>query len=210
MNLTGDTGQVGGSGMADALPARFSSPESIEFFKAVVQSSDDAIIGKTMAGIVTSWNPGAEVMFGYSANEMIGSTLNVLLPPERLAEESSISERLKGGENIQHVETVRIRKDGRRIKVCVNCSPIRDAGGNIVGVSKIVRDMAFDNRHIERLQLTASAFENLNDGIVITDANGVIIESNEAISSIFGYAREEVIGHNPLMFQASGPGAEIV
>lgn len=108
---------------------------------AIVRSSDDAIIGKTLAGIITSWNRGAERIFGYAEAEVLGQPLLLLIPPERTAEETDILARIGRGESVEHFETVRVRKDGRRIDVSVTISPLRDNEGRIVGVSKVARDI---------------------------------------------------------------------
>ena len=109
---------------------------------AIVGSSNDAIIGKTMDGIVTDWNAAAETMFGYTAAEMIGQPIMVLFPKERIPEETAILERIHRGEPAETFETTRCRKDGRVIPVAVTVSPILDASGAIVGASKIVRDLS--------------------------------------------------------------------
>jgi len=108
---------------------------------AIVGSSDDAIIDKTLDGIVVSWNRGAERIFGYSAEEIIGKPVTVLIPPGRADEEPEIIERLKQGERVEHYETVRRRKDGREIHVSLTISPIKDARGQIIGASRIARDI---------------------------------------------------------------------
>ena len=109
---------------------------------AIVGSSHDAIIAKTMDGIVTDWNAAAETMFGYTAAEMIGQPIVVLFPRERIAEETAILDRIHDGEHVETFETTRCRKDGRVIPVAVTISPILDASGAIVGASKIVRDLS--------------------------------------------------------------------
>ena len=109
---------------------------------AIVGSSHDAIIAKTMDGIVTDWNAAAETMFGYTAAEMIGQPIVVLFPQERIAEEAAILDRIRRGENVETFETTRRRKDGRVIPVAVTISPILDASGAIIGASKIVRDLS--------------------------------------------------------------------
>ena len=109
---------------------------------AIVDSSDDAIVSKTLRSIILSWNHGAERLFGYSAQEAIGQPITMLLPPERLEEEQQILERIIRGERIEHFETVRVRKDGRRIDISLTISPIRDASGEIVGASKVARDIS--------------------------------------------------------------------
>jgi PAS domain S-box-containing protein len=115
---------------------------------AIVDSSDDAIISKTLAGIITGWNRGAEKLFGYSASEAVGQPMLILLPPDLLGEESEIMACILRGQNIEHFETVRVRKDGTRIGVSVTISPIRDSLGVVVGASKIARDIT-ERKHGE-------------------------------------------------------------
>ena len=124
-------------------------------FKAIVESSDDAIISKSLEGIVTSWNRGAEVIFGYTAAEMIGRPLLAIFPPERQHEEAIILGRLIAGETVDHFETVRVRKDGRLVNVSATISPIRDEYGNIVGASKIARDISQLKAHEAELDHVA-------------------------------------------------------
>ena len=109
---------------------------------AIVDSSDDAIVSKTLQSVILSWNKGAERLFGYSAGEAIGQPITMLLPPDRRDEEQRILERIIRGEHIEHFETVRVCKDGRRIDISLTISPIRDAGGAIVGASKVARDIS--------------------------------------------------------------------
>ena len=116
---------------------------------AIVQSADYAIISKSLDGIITSWNPGARKLFGYSTQEALGNPITLLVPPDRLDEESEIVSRLSRGEGIDHFETVRMRKDGRPIEVSVAISPIRNDRGELIGASKIARDIT-DRRHTER------------------------------------------------------------
>jgi diguanylate cyclase (GGDEF)-like protein/PAS domain S-box-containing protein len=130
---------------------------TLEHFKAIIDSSDDAIVGKTLDGLVTSWNRGAEVMFGYSQVEMIGRSLMLLFPEERKDEERFIVERLLLGEKVQQFETVRIRKDGARVHVSVSISPIRDERGRIIGASKVARNITPLKIEQERLQLALDA-----------------------------------------------------
>lgn len=115
--------------------------QAMAVFAAIVDSSNDAIVSKTMQGIITSWNRGAERIFGYSADEMIGQPILKIIPPERADEEPQILARQARGEGIDHFETVRVRKDGQRIDVSVTLSPIKDERGNQVGISKIARDI---------------------------------------------------------------------
>jgi PAS domain S-box-containing protein len=108
---------------------------------AIVESSNDAIIGKDPNGIITSWNPGASKIFGYSASEITGHSITELIPPERQDEEAQIMNRIKRGESVEHFDTVRLGKGGRRIEIAVTVSPIKEADGRIVGASKVARDI---------------------------------------------------------------------
>jgi PAS domain S-box-containing protein len=129
---------------------------------AIVESSDDAIVGKTLQGIVTSWNPAAERLFGYTAQEMIGQPIQRLLPPERSAEESQILATIAKGRRVEHFETVRVRKDGRRIDLSVSISPIFDASGNIIGASKIGRDITERKLAEQKLAMQLARHDLLN------------------------------------------------
>jgi PAS domain S-box-containing protein len=113
---------------------------------AVVESSDDAIVTKDVHGIITSWNRGAEIMFGYSAEEAIGKFVSILIPEYLQGEEPEILRKIRNGEKIDHYETVRRTKDGKLIDISLTVSPVRDASGTIVGASKIARDITLRNR----------------------------------------------------------------
>ena len=107
----------------------------------IVQSSDDAIVSKSLDGIIRSWNEGAEKLFGYSEEEVLGQSITIIVPPERLSEEQSILQTLRRGERIDHFETIRVTKDGRRIPISLTVSPIKNRAGEIIGASKIARDI---------------------------------------------------------------------
>src|SRR5690348_10721060 len=113
---------------------------------AIVESSDDAIVSKDLNGTIMTWNAGAERVFGYTAEEAIGRPILMLLPPERKDEEARILASLVRGERIDHYETERMRKDGRRIYVSLSVSPIKDSSGRIVGGAKIARDITLRKR----------------------------------------------------------------
>ena len=123
---------------------------------AIVESSDDAIISKSLEGIIQSWNAAAERLFGYTAEEAVGQHISLVIPPDRIAEEDQIIASLKAGKRIDHFETERVRKDGGRIIVSLTISPIKDEAGNVVGASKIVRDVTDRMRMMNDLQRLAA------------------------------------------------------
>lgn len=127
---------------------------------AIVQSSDDAIISKTLEGIVTSWNDAAERMFGYTANEMVGESILKLIPEERVDEEPKILEQLKRGERVDHFETIRVTKDGEPLNISLTISPVKDSKGNIIGASKIARDITKQKQLLEALQTAREELES--------------------------------------------------
>jgi PAS domain S-box-containing protein len=119
---------------------------------AIVESSDDAIVSKDLDGIITFWNRGAEELFGYTADEAVGQSITILIPPDRLAEEDMVLGHVRRGERVQHFDTVRRRKDGTLVPVSLTVSPIRDAAGLIVGASKIARNISYRRQIEEELQ----------------------------------------------------------
>ena len=128
---------------------------------AIVESSDDAILSKDLDGNITSWNEGAGRLFGYRPEEVIGRPINLLLPPERQDEEVPIMARLQAGERVDHFETVRVAKDGRRLAVSVTISPLQDGEGRVIGASKIVHDITARKRAERRTELLAEAASRL-------------------------------------------------
>ncbi|RYG19347.1 PAS domain S-box protein, partial [bacterium] len=133
---------VGASKIARDISDRINADILTEHLAAIIQSSDDAIVSKDLNGIVKSWNRGAERLFGYLAEEMVGKPILILLPPDRQNEETSILERVRRGERVDHFETIRLRKDGRQVHVSVTISPIRDRTGRVIGASKVARDIS--------------------------------------------------------------------
>src|SRR5687768_2479181 len=118
------------------------SPELARYWlSALIESADDAIVSKTLDGIITSWNKGAERIFGYTAEEVIGLPITIIIPQDHLDEEPAILARLRAGERVNHFETVRVRKDGKLIDISLSISPIIGPAGHIIGASKIARDI---------------------------------------------------------------------
>ncbi len=162
-------------------------------FAAVVETSDDAIITKTTEGIITSWNRGAEKLFGYSVEEAVGRPMLMLFPSDRVAEEAEILAKMKRGEKIDHFETVRLGKDGRRRDVSVSISPLRDGQGRIIGVSQIARDIT--ERKLERARLQFQAFFESLPGLYLILAPDLrIVAASDAYLKATLTKREEIVG----------------
>ncbi|MGN6533318.1 MAG: PAS domain S-box protein [Ginsengibacter sp.] len=161
---------------------------------AIVNSSDDAIISKTLEGIITSWNPAASKMFGYTESEALGKHISIIIPPERLQEESMIIENVSKGIKVDHFATVRVAKNKRKINISLTVSPIRDKDGNIIGASKIARDIS-DQKLAEEKQATLAAIvSSSDDAIVSKTLFGIITSWNHSAFKMFGYTEAEVLG----------------
>jgi PAS domain S-box-containing protein len=168
------------------------------FLAALVDSSDDAIVGKTLDGVIRSWNPAAERLFGYTEAEAVGRSITLIIPPERHDEEREILARLRRGERIEHFETVRVTKDGRPVEISLSVSPIVDDDGRIVGASKIARDVGAANRAREMLAASEARFRALADNIPqlawMTDPAGSIFWYNARWFDYTGTDLEETGG----------------
>jgi len=163
--------------------------------RAIVESSDDGIFSKDLNGIVQSWNRGAETIFGYAAAEIVGQRITVILPADRLHEDSDIVERIRHGGRVKHFETIRKRKDGTLIPVSLTVSPIHNAAGEIVGASQVVRDMT-EARDLEQQLRQKQKMESL--GVL---AGGIAHDFNNLLTGIMGNA-------TLAMRESSGPTAE--
>ena len=170
------------------------TPENL--LKAIVESSDDAVISKDLHSTVTSWNKSAERMFGYSAEEMLGHSSTILIPPERLHEEDDFLRKVRAGERIDHFETVRRRKDGTLIDVAVSVSPVLSASGQIVGASQVARDISETKRATAADVLLAAIVNSSDDAIISKTLDGTITSWNAGAERIFGYTAQEIIGQS--------------
>lgn len=172
--------------------------DSARRLAAMVTSSNDAIIGKTLDGIVTSWNPGAETIYGYSAHDMVGQSMTQIIPPELLNEFQGFLRRLQSGETIRNYETERIRKDGKSVPVSVSISPVKDETGRVVGASSIARDISERKKAEEDLRRAArysrSLIEASLDPLVTISKEGKITDVNEATEKATGIPRHRLIG----------------
>jgi PAS domain S-box-containing protein len=152
--------------LLNELPAlRLRADKAIGLLAAIVDSSDDAIVSKTLAGVITSWNAGAERLFGYTASEAIGQHISFIIPVNRRDEETVIIERIKKGERIEHFDTVRIGKDKKPLDISLTISPVRDASGKIVGASKIARDVTQRKRIERELRESEERYRTLADAL---------------------------------------------
>ena len=216
--LRDGSGRVtGASVIARDITERRRAEAVRERLAALVDSSDDAIIGKDLNSVVTAWNRGAEKVFGYSAEEMMGQSIRKLFPAERAEEEVDIMSRIRRGESVEHYETVRVRKDGSRIDVSVTISPIKDSSGTIVGVSKIARDITESKQagtrlaqHAEELarqarELAVSrlalqeqtvmfelVLSSMGEGLIAADRNAHFLIWNDAAKQMMGRGPADV------------------
>jgi len=163
---------------------------------AIVESSDDAIVSKTLDGIVTSWNRAAEQMFGYSAAEAIGQSILLIIPPDRAAEEGEVLARVRAGQVVERFETVRRRKDGSLVNISLTVAPIRDRRGRVVGASKIARDLREQRRVDEAQARLAAVVDSSDDAIVSKTLEGIITSWNRAAERLFGFSAAEAVGQS--------------
>ncbi|MEI8289983.1 MAG: PAS domain S-box protein [Verrucomicrobiota bacterium] len=185
-------------GIARDISERKLKEESAARLAAIVESSDDAIISKDLNGLITSWNRGAEKIFGYPAGEMVGRSILRLIPAEQHAEELEILEKIRRGETVRAFETVRLTRDGRRLNVSVTASPIKDAAGKIIGASKVARDITAQIMAGEKVRVSEARlrtwFEMPLSGIAITSPGKGWLQVNDLLCEMLGYTREELYG----------------
>jgi PAS domain S-box-containing protein len=170
---------------------------------AIVDSSDDAIISKSLQGIIQSWNAAAERLFGYNAKEALGRHISILIPADRLPEEDQIISRIRAGERVDHMDTVRLRKDGQPVQISLTVSPVRDADGRVIGASKIARDITerkrLEQANVDQLnaaRLLSAIVDSSDDAIISKSLEGMIQSWNAAAERLFGYTAAEAIGQH--------------
>ena len=182
----------------EAFRARESSAIELHRLAAIVESSDDAIISKDLNGIINTWNEGAVRILGYQAEEVIGKPINILIPEDRLAEETEILQRIRRGESIEHFETLRRRKDGRLIDISLTISPIKNDKGEVIGASKIARDISESKKAEAQLRRALDFDEtvmlSMGEGLYTVDTEGRVTFMNPAAQRIFGWTLDELLG----------------
>jgi PAS domain S-box-containing protein len=173
-------------------------------FSAVVESSNDAIITKSLDGTISAWNPAAERLFGHAAAEAVGQRIDLIVPPDRRAEEAEILRRIGRGEKIDRLETIRLHKNGGEVEVSLSILPIRSAAGEIIGAAKTARDIT-ESRRTQRaldreMEERQRVFETSNDLILVTDTAGNYVQVSPSSMAIVGYEPAEMIGHSAVEF----------
>ncbi|MEX2122764.1 MAG: PAS domain S-box protein [Woeseia sp.] len=168
------------------------------YLAAIISSSADAIISKDLNGTITSCNQGAERIFGYKAEELVGRPIHVLIPAERYAEEDMILSKIRAGERIEHLETIRIAKDGRKLDISLSVSPIRDDSGTVIGVSKVARDITERKQLARELAAQQESFRvtlsSIGDGVIASDERGYVTFLNPCAEELTGWPAGEAAG----------------
>jgi PAS domain S-box-containing protein len=185
---------TGASVIARDVTEQRKAIEADQFIAAIVESSQVAIISNSLDDNITSWNPAAERMLGYSSEEIVGKSSGILIPQDRAGEVKAIGAKVRAGQPVEHLETIRVRKDGKRIPVSLTVSPIRDADGAIIGASTIARDMTETRQALEATQRLAAIVENSDDAIIGKTLDGIITSWNPAAERLYGYPSEEIVG----------------
>lgn len=178
--------------------SRLSPEELITRLAAIVDSSEDAIIGRDERGIITTWNAAAARLFGFEPEDVLGESVLLLVPPRLHPEELANLERLRRGERIDHHQTQRLHKNGQTIEISVSISPIRDKNNRVIGSALIARDIGIQHREQAANARLAAIVESSDDAIVAKDLNGIITDWNAAAERMFGYTPEEIVGRSVL------------
>src|SRR5450631_3268757 len=187
---------IGSSTIARDATSQRKALGAAQLMSAVIEFSGEAIITSTLEGIITSWNPAAERLYGYSGEEIVGRSIQPVAPADRSDEIPSILDRIRAGEQIDHFETIRIRKDGTTFPVSLTLSPIRDKDGVAVGICVISRDVTKQRQALEAAQRLAAIVEQSDEAIISRTLDGIITTWNPGAERLFGYSRDEVIGRS--------------
>lgn len=180
--------------VTDDISLRNHADEKLARLAAIIDSSNDAIISKTLSGAITSWNPAAERLFGYTEQEALGKHISLIIPPERLNEEDIIIDSISKGRKVDNFETYRQTKDGLLIPISVTVSPIVDSKGKIIGASKIARNISVYKKAAEKQSILAAIVDSSDDAILSKTLDGKITSWNKAAERMFGYTEDEAIG----------------
>jgi PAS domain S-box-containing protein len=180
--------------MASDLASQRQAATDARLIAAIVEYSDDAMIGSTLEGIITSWNPAAERIYGYASTEIIGRSGNLLVPKDRADEFLEIAALVRSGQAVEHYETTRVRKDGSTVPVSLTVAPIHDEDGAIVGAAAVHRDVTDQRQAFEIAQRMAAIIQGSDDAIVSGSLDGLVTSWNPAAERIYGYAGEEILG----------------
>jgi PAS domain S-box-containing protein len=201
---------------------------SESFLSSLVRASNDAIIGKTVDGIVVSWNEAAERLYGYDADEMIGKGISVLFPPDRPLELANLLARVQSGETVRNFDTERLRKDGTTVAVSITVAPIIDPDGVVLGISTIAHDLTLHNLKIAELReahrrvdetrverrhaenFRSFVMNNLAEGLYTVDAQGRLTSMNDAATKMLGWTEEELLGREVRQFVLAGNGDKTI
>ena len=184
-------------GIAQDITERKKTEDKLRRLAAIVESSDDAIIGQALDGTIQSWNRGAERMYGYSAAEAIGNPFSMLRAPGHLGEIPAFLEKVREGEILHHSEAIHATKDGRQIHVDLTLSPVENATGTTIGISTIARDVTERIKNQERLQLWSRVLDQSSEGIFICDPQERILLANRAFEQVTGFSADEAVGNTP-------------
>jgi PAS domain S-box-containing protein len=199
--MFGENGEFLGSlGMLTDITERRRVEKERERLAMIVESSDDAILSKTLDGLITSWNAGAERMYGYTAAEAVGRHISIIIPADRHAELTEIMDQVKQGERVKHLETIRVNKDGQRVDASISVSPVKDESGHVIGASTIARDIAERKRMEESLFREKEYISHIISAapviVVGITPEGITKFVNKAVREVTGYEPEELVGKN--------------
>ena len=190
----------------------FKSEQRLRWLASIVESSDDAIVSKNLDGVITSWNRGAEHIFGYTAEEAVGQPISIIIPQDRQDEERSILTRIRRGERIEHFETVRQRKNGSLLVISLSVSPVKNAGGKIVGASKIARDITEQKRNHEQIATLAREAEHRSKNLLANVQAAVhlsVSDTSDGLKKAIEGRIQALANVNSLFVESRWIGAEL-